>query len=145
MDRIDDELATVLRARELRVTRQRLLIHRALVELDRHSTAEEVLDQVSEVLPSASLPTVYATLELLRELGFVRRLSAGTGSTLYDPRREEHDHLVCRNCGAVEDIDRTVDAAPVLRAARRRGFRAEGAELVVTGLCAACASGGGAD
>jgi Fe2+ or Zn2+ uptake regulation protein len=139
MDRIDEELTTALRARDLRVTPQRLLIHRALRELDRHSTADEVLAHVSERLPNASLPTVYATLDLLGELGFVRQVSAGTGPALYDPRREEHHHLVCRRCGAVEDLDKTLDPAPVMRAARRRGFRPDGAELVITGLCNTCA------
>ena len=139
MDRIDEELTAALRARDLRVTPQRLLIHRALRELDRHSTADEVLAHVSGRLPNASLPTVYATLDLLGELGFVRRVSAGTGPALYDPRREEHHHLVCRVCGAVEDLETTLDAASVLRAARRRGFEPDGAELVVTGLCEECA------
>jgi Fe2+ or Zn2+ uptake regulation protein len=139
MDHIDAELTAALRARAMRVTPQRLAIHRALRELDRHSTADEILAQVSERLPNASLPTVYSTLELLGELGFVRRVSAGTGPTLYDPRLDEHHHLVCRRCGAVEDMDTTLDPAPVLRAARRRGFQADGAELVVTGLCRDCA------
>jgi Fe2+ or Zn2+ uptake regulation protein len=141
-DQIDAELTEALRARELRVTPQRLLIHRALRELDRHSTAEEVLAHVSGRLPNASLPTVYATLDLLGELGFARKVSAGGGPALYDPRREEHHHFVCRSCGAVSDLDTSLDAAPVLRAARRRGFRPDGAELVVTGLCEECARAG---
>jgi Fe2+ or Zn2+ uptake regulation protein len=141
-DQIDAELTEALRARELRVTPQRLLIHRALRELDRHSTAEEVLAHVSGRLPNASLPTVYATLDLLGELGFARKISAGGGPALYDPRREEHHHFVCRSCGAVSDLDTSLDAAPVLRAARRRGFRPDGAELVVTGLCEECARAG---
>jgi Fe2+ or Zn2+ uptake regulation protein len=134
----DQQLKQTLRERGLRVTPQRILIHRALAELGRHSTAEEVLESVAARLPNASLPTVYATLELLEDLGIARRIAASSAATLWDPRPERHHHLVCRSCGTVEDLDVTVDALGAFRAARRRGFRPDGAELVVGGLCDRC-------
>lgn len=138
-DTSDAALESALRERGMRVTPQRLLIHRALRDLDRHVTADELLAAVEERLPNASLPTVYATLEVLGELGLVRRISAGSGAAaLYDPRPDDHHHLACRVCGAVEDLDAHVDAAAALRAARRRGFSPEHGELVLSGLCSSC-------
>ena len=134
----DSTLVESLRSTGHRVTPQRVLIHRTLRDLGRHATAEEVQANVSERLPNASLPTIYATLDLFEELGLVRRIAAGTGPALYDPRTDEHQHMVCRRCGRVEDLDAGIDAAPALREARRRGFSPHGAELVVSGLCAAC-------
>jgi Fe2+ or Zn2+ uptake regulation protein len=134
----DEMLIAALRERGLRVTTQRLLIHRALTELDRHASAEQVLQRVSERLPTASLPTVYAALELFEELGVVRRVAASAGVTLWDPRPERHHHFVCRRCGAIEDIDAPLDVDRVLRAARGRGLRPYETELVLTGLCATC-------
>ena len=133
------DLIAGLHERGLRVTPQRLLIHRALRELDRHVTAEELLGAVSERLPNASLPTVYSTLEVFEQLGAVRRVPVRGGPVLYDPRPHPHQHLHCRRCGAVQDLDTEVDARPALAAARKRGFRPDGAELVVSGLCSACA------
>jgi Fe2+ or Zn2+ uptake regulation protein len=133
-------LIAALRARGQRVTSQRLVIGRLLRELDRHVTAEEVLRRASEQLPGVSLPTVYATLDLLTELGEARRVSVG-GPVLYDPRVQDHVHLRCRVCGLVDDLEVDVDTARALRAARRVGFEAEGAELVVEGRCAECAAG----
>ena len=78
----------------MRVTPQRVVVHRALSELGRHVTADELLDAVAERLPNVSLPTIYATLELLEELGMVRRVQRA-GTTLFDPRTEPHHHLVC--------------------------------------------------
>jgi Fe2+ or Zn2+ uptake regulation protein len=135
----DERLAGALRERGHRVTSQRLVIGRLLRELDRHVTAEEVLRRASEQLPGVSLPTVYATLDLLAELGEARRVSVG-GPVLYDPRVEDHAHLRCRSCGVVTDVDVPFDTAVALRAAREAGFTPEGAELVVEGLCAACAA-----
>jgi Fe2+ or Zn2+ uptake regulation protein len=93
---------------------------------------------VEAQLPNASLPTVYATLELFEELGIAHRVAAGTSATLWDPRSEPHHHLVCRSCGAVEDLEAEVDTARAFRAARRRGFRPDGSELIVAGLCERC-------
>jgi Fe2+ or Zn2+ uptake regulation protein len=137
-EQIDAELADALRRRGQRVTSQRLVIHRALRELDRHVTAEEVLAAVSPQLPNLSLPTVYSTLDLFEELGVVRRAAVVEGAALYDPRTDGHHHLVCRNCGRVEDLDAKVDLGPAMRAAKRHGFASDDAELVLTGLCSDC-------
>jgi Fe2+ or Zn2+ uptake regulation protein len=135
----EQRLVAALRERGQRVTSQRLVIGRLLRELDRHVTAEEVLRRASEQLPGVSLPTVYATLDLLAELGEARRVSVG-GPVLYDPRTEDHVHLRCRTCGRVEDLEVDLDTARALRAARAAGFEAQSAELVVEGRCAACAA-----
>src|SRR5512144_1366908 len=113
----DALLSEALRARGQRVTSQRLVIGRLLRESDRHVTAEEVLRRAGERLPGMSLPTVYATLDLLADLGLARRVSVG-GPVLYDPRTEEHAHVRCRACGRVEDLETPLDAAPALHAAR---------------------------
>jgi Fe2+ or Zn2+ uptake regulation protein len=134
----EEEFRASLRERGFRVTPQRILIHRAFTELGRHATAEEVLAHVEPQLPNASLPTVYAALELFEELGIAHRVAAGSATALWDPRPERHHHLICRSCGAVDDLDVRIDAARALRAARRRGFRAEGSELIVSGLCERC-------
>src|SRR5207248_1641775 len=53
----DSQLSAVLHARGQRVTPQRLVINRALHELNRHVTAEEVLASVTDRLPNVSAPT----------------------------------------------------------------------------------------
>ena len=137
MDNVSDDLSTALRERGMRVTPQRVVLHRALRELDRHVTADELLDSVADRLPNVSLPTIYATLELLEELGMVRRVQRA-GTTLFDPRIEPHHHLVCTACGAMEDLDCELDTATLERAAARRGFGPERIEAVVHGRCASC-------
>jgi Fe2+ or Zn2+ uptake regulation protein len=89
-------------------------------------------------LPGISVPTVYSTLELLADLGLARRLTAAPGAVLYDPRTDDHHHMVCERCGAVEDIDSGVDTAAAMRAATRQGFAPARAELVVSGICRSC-------
>jgi Fe2+ or Zn2+ uptake regulation protein len=135
---IDNRLVDALRASGHRVTPQRLVIHRALRDLKRHASAEEVLGAVDAKLPGVSLPTVYATLELLEELGLARRVGPAGGRVLFDPRLDEHAHLVCSSCGRVEDIETGLDTARLTAAARRKGWRKARAGVVVTGVCSDC-------
>jgi Fur family ferric uptake transcriptional regulator/Fur family peroxide stress response transcriptional regulator len=136
---MSEPLSDRLRARGQRVTSQRLVLNEVLGDLGRHVSAEEVVRAASDRLPGLSLPTVYATLDLFEELGLVRRVPAAGGAVLYDPRTDEHAHLVCRNCGTVQDLEIEHDFEPLLAAATASGAKAERAEVVVAGLCADCA------
>jgi Fe2+ or Zn2+ uptake regulation protein len=136
--RDDAELAELLRGRGLRATSQRVVMHRLLRDRDRHVSAEELLSEASERLPGVSLPTVYATLELFEQLGIVRRVNGGSGTLLWDTRADTHHHMICRNCGRIEDLETPLDLEPARRSAAGSGFEADRAEVVVSGLCARC-------
>jgi Fe2+ or Zn2+ uptake regulation protein len=133
------DLTETLRARGMRVTPQRLAVHGALQALGTHSTAEEVLERVHGTVPGVSLPTVYAALDLLADLGLANRVQAGR-AVRFDPRTQPHHHLVCSSCGAVTDLDADVELGPALAQATALGARASGAEVIVRGLCARCAA-----
>src|SRR2546429_986910 len=135
----DSQLSAVLHARGQRVTPQRLVINRALHELNRHVTAEEVLASVTDRLPNVSAPTVYSTLELFEDLGLVHRLGVRQGAVLYDPRPDPHDHMVCDRCGKIEDLDAGVELDGALFRAERGGFVPKRAEIRISGLCSDCA------
>lgn len=135
----DASLTASLRERGQRVTPQRLGIARVVREFNGHATAEVVHARVAERLPGVSLPTVYATLELLDELGEVRRLATEGGAVVYDARTDDHAHVVCRRCGSIADVEALVDRTAVLDAAREAGFAPDDAQVVVRGLCTTCA------
>lgn len=135
---LDSELIAALRRTGHRVTPQRLVIHRALRERATHLSAEQVHRATARALPATSLPTVYATLELLAELGLARRLDAGTATVLYDGRTDPHHHAVCRVCGSITDLELELDEHAVAGAARRAGISPHATQLTVTGTCAAC-------
>jgi Fe2+ or Zn2+ uptake regulation protein len=137
---IDERLIRQLRERGMRVTPQRLVIHRALCSQSQHMTAEQVLASVSAVLPGTSLPTVYSTLELLETLQLVRRVGTGNGAVVFDSRVEPHAHTVCRRCGAMADLDGASAPNDALTKAQAGGFVPDHAQLVVWGLCRTCAA-----
>jgi len=134
----DTALSDALRARGLRVTPQRIAIARALRELDGHVTAEVVYGHVSAQMPGVSLPTVYAALELLQQLGLIRRVATEGGTVVWDARVADHHHAVCTHCGVIVDVDAELDQTGVVAAAQAAGFAVDDAQLVVRGLCADC-------
>jgi Fe2+ or Zn2+ uptake regulation protein len=134
------DLVELLHSRGQRVTSQRLVILRELRRRRQHATAEEIHRAVHHELPGTATPTVYATLDLLVELGLARRIDTGTAA-LFDARLDPHQHAVCRRCGRVQDVDGLLDASTLLRAAGERGFHADSAELIISGLCEECAAG----
>jgi Fe2+ or Zn2+ uptake regulation protein len=136
---LETSLAAALRERGQRVTPQRLMIARVVSDLDRHVTAETVFDEVGRRLPGVSLPTVYATLDLLESIGLVHRVATERGAVIYDPRTDAHHHLACRRCGKIVDVEAPVEAGALLSAARASGFAPDQAQVVVRGLCADCA------
>ena len=138
-----EDLVALLRARGQRVTSQRLIILRELRRRGCHATAEEIRREVLNDLPGISTPTVYATLELLVELGLARKLDVGVGASLYDARTDSHQHTVCRRCGRIDDLEVEIDRDALMHAAAMVGFRPREAELVIAGTCAQCARASG--
>jgi Fur family ferric uptake transcriptional regulator/Fur family peroxide stress response transcriptional regulator len=136
-----EDLVALLRERGHRVTSQRLVILRELRRHGGHATAEAIHRAVHRDLPGTSIPTVYAALDLLVDLGLARKLDVGLGAALYDARTEAHQHAVCRRCGRIDDLDIELDPRALLaQAGAGEGFEPRATELVISGLCAACAA-----
>src|SRR3954449_2424825 len=133
------DLPLLLRERGYRATSQRIAIHEAVHDAGRHLTAEQVMSLVGDRLPGISLPTVYATLDVLEELGLVRRVHTPS-ALLFDPRPDEHAQALCRRGGRVDDVDAAADLEAPVAAAARAGYAPDGAEVLVTGLCPDCRS-----
>lgn len=132
------ELRRVLHDTGLRVTRPRLAVLAALAG-HAHASADEVHAAVRTVLPATSLQAVYNVLGDLTAAGLLRRLELAGSSARYERRvGDNHHHLVCRACGAIEDIDCAVGAAPCLTPAVAHGFSIDEADVTFWGLCPSC-------
>ncbi|HYN97865.1 MAG TPA: Fur family transcriptional regulator [Pilimelia sp.] len=131
-------LAEVLRARGLRLTPQRQLVLGAVRELG-HATPEQVHGAVREVAAGVNITTVYRTLELLEELGLVTHTHLSHGSPTYHAATDDqHVHLVCRACGAVDEIDPALVEPIAGRLARERGFLLDIGHVALFGVCSGC-------
>jgi Fe2+ or Zn2+ uptake regulation protein len=138
MDATDFE--TQLRASSLRVTRPRLAVL-AAVHASPHADTDTVIGLVRERHPAVSHQAVYDVLRALTDAGLLRRIQPAGSTARYEARTgDNHHHAVCRSCGAIEDVDCAVGAAPCLTASHDHGFVVEEAEVVYWGICPACAA-----
>lgn len=127
-----------LRDKGLRVTAPRLAVLAVVGRLP-HATAETVLDAVREDLPSVSVQGVYDVLHALSDAGILRRIEPAGHPARYERRTgDNHHHVVCRECGALDDVDCAVGHAPCLTPSSTSGFSVEVAEVNYWGLCPDC-------
>lgn len=88
----------------LKYSRQREAIKNYLVGRLDHPTADMVYSAIRETYPNISLGTVYRNLTLLANQGEIIKISCGENSDRFDARTELHYHIICENCGQVEDL-----------------------------------------
>lgn len=136
----DRDFEPLLREADLRVTRPRLAVLRA-VHAHPHTDTASVLAAVRAGQPAVSHQTVYDVLAALSDTGILRKIQPAGSVARYELRvGDNHHHVVCRTCGAVQDVDCAVGAAPCIEASDSHGFVIDEAEVTYWGLCPACAS-----
>jgi Fur family ferric uptake transcriptional regulator len=135
---MSDDLRQQLRENGLQVTAQRLAVMRA-VSSRPHATADELIEDVRNVIGAVSRQAVYDILAILAERNLVRRIQPAGSAARYEDRVDDnHHHLICRGCGTTSDIDCAVGLAPCLTATIDHGFEIDEAEVIYWGRCPAC-------
>lgn len=128
----------VLRAHGLAVTAQRLAILRA-VGRHPHATAEDIADAARRDLGAVSRQTVYDALHTMVERGIIRQIQPiGSPARFEDRVADNHHHIICRECGALADVDCATGSAPCLTASNDHGFVIDEAEVAYWGRCPSC-------
>jgi Fur family ferric uptake transcriptional regulator len=79
----------------------------------RHMTAEDVFKALLEEQSDIGLATVYRVLMQFEQAGILVRSNFESGKAVYELNEgQHHDHLVCLDCGRVEEFFRPRDRAP---------------------------------
>ncbi len=131
-----DEFVQFLKSRGYKVTEPRLRVAKLVFGRRGHFTAEELLREA----PGISRATLYRTLALLVEGGFVRERKFSETSKVYENAagKREHFHLVCVNCDRIEEIEPQEVFRALEAAAEAKGFKVLKVEVAVFGLCSKC-------
>lgn len=138
-----DRIKKQLHSSSYKLTPQREATVRVLLENEEdHLSAEDVYLLVKEKSPEIGLATVYRTLELLTELKVVDKINFGDGVSRYDLRKEGaahfHHHLVCMECGTVDEIEEDLleDVEEIIE--RDWKFKIKDHRLTFHGICHLC-------
>ena len=138
-----DRFVGYLREHNLPVTAQRLAIAETLLTSHRHLSAEEVAQEVTAAGRKVGTATVYRTIDTLLESGLVVERDFGEGFRRFEPARDipHHEHLVCTQCGKVEEFrDERLERMTTI-VAESRGFARQRHRLVIHGVCKDCQTG----
>ena len=131
-----------LREQKLKLTPQRARIFDRAFETHDHFTAETLYEWLKkEEGPSVSRATVYRTLTLLVEGEFLGSFESGRGELLYEHvmGHRHHDHLVCSDCGRIEEFfDERIERIQE-EICERFGFELVDHDHRLVGRCKACA------
>ncbi|HZS14461.1 MAG TPA: Fur family transcriptional regulator [Candidatus Dormibacteraeota bacterium] len=122
-----------------RLTPQRRLVYDTLAGVTSHPDAEQLIALVRQRDASISVATVYNTLRILADAGWVRELRGLGPKTRYDANTGDHDHFTCRVCGTVEDIPAQHSGPLALRGDGFDRYRVDEVRVHALGCCASCA------
>src|SRR5215831_2727682 len=125
----------------LKATGPRIVSLAALEHDSTHPTAEDLYDTLRRDHPSLSLSTVYHTLDVFIRTGLCRRVS-GLGDRLrVDGTPQDHDHAVCRLCGAIFDVGREHVQLPTPPGPVSHGLTVTGIRLEYEVICSGLPGG----
>lgn len=134
-----DDAEARLRAGGLRVTAPRKAVL-AEVAAHPHADADTIARAVRAHHGSVSTQAVYDVLRVLTRRELVRRIEPAGSPARYESRvGDNHHHIVCRTCGAIEDVDCAVGRAPCLDPIINHGFVVDETDVTYWGFCPACA------
>jgi len=134
-----ERIARQLSHEGYRLTRPRRAVIQVLLAEESYLSPAEIQERARTHYPSVGLVTVYRTLNLLSQLGFVRRIHTGAGCHGYAAAQNGHrHHLVCRSCGAVVEFEGCDLSSFEARISQETGFAIEDHILELSGVCATC-------
>ncbi|HZQ10126.1 MAG TPA: Fur family transcriptional regulator [Anaerolineae bacterium] len=132
-----------LRQHHRKLTRPRQAILDIIAAADHHLTVAEIHKRARKKYPHLGLVTVYRTLDLLTELGYVQRVHFTQGCHSYAAIAQGHaHHLVCSSCGRAEEFE-DCDLEPLIATLQRKtGYEINVHMLELMGRCPKCARAG---
>ncbi|HDQ15310.1 MAG TPA: transcriptional repressor, partial [Sediminispirochaeta sp.] len=132
-----------------RLTVPRQIILEILEENNDFLSAEDLFLLVHQRQPGIGLATVYRTLQLLVDLGFVTRIDGGDGRGRFKLATEDEAQkrgvLICNNCYQTISLDSMSDEQKQLleqlekNIEKAEGFKARSTILQIYGVCERCA------
>ena len=98
------EIRNKLIEKGLKVTPQRIAILEAIIKLNNHPTAENIIDYIRNNHPNIATATVYKVLDALVANELIKKVKTEKDVMRYDAVMESHHHLYCSESDRIEDF-----------------------------------------
>ena len=132
------DYATLLKESGLKATFQRMNILEN-IEAYGHMSIDAIYEEVIKTHPSLSLATVYKNIILMVEKGVLVEVPITGKKSKYELSKEDHIHLVCTECGEVEDKPRHSAADALFTSmTAKENFTLSKQQVNLYGVCTHC-------
>lgn len=98
-----DKIRNKLVEKELKVTPQRMAILEAIIKLNNHPTAENIIDYIRKNYPNIATATVYKVLDALVANELIEKVKTERDVMRYDAIMESHHHIYYSDSDRIED------------------------------------------
>jgi Fur family transcriptional regulator, peroxide stress response regulator len=133
-----DRFFAAHRERGLPITAQRQAVFEAILDRTDHPTAEQLYRAVRDALPQISRMTVHRILGTFVSLGLISKTCHPGSAARFDPKLQQHHHLVCLDCGRIIDVeDPRLNRIPWPEVSPKQ-FHIEDYHVHFRGRCARC-------
>jgi len=134
--------ASFLRAGDYRSTRERSQVLDAVLSSKGHFDADELYLKMKSAGQKVSRATVYNTLDLLLESGFISKYRFAENQSRYEKvfGRPHHDHLICLECGEITEFVNDKVAVVQSEICSEKKFKPQSATFQIFGICSNCVS-----
>ena len=125
---------SLLQNNDLKATIQRTSILKSIDQAG-HINVDEIYEDVKELHPTLSLATIYKNIILMQENNVIVEVPMNGQKSKYELTKEEHMHLICQVCGAIEDREIRPEAKEALVV---ENFKLNSSKINLYGVCQSC-------
>ena len=122
----------------MRYSKQRDEILNIVLESCDHPTAKMVYEKARYIIPNISLGTVYRNLNVLSEMGEIKKIPTYDGDDRFDKILTNHNHIHCTICGKVSDVDPGLMNIDYDKINKETGFKVTECNFNIKGICQDC-------
>ncbi|RDU66019.1 transcriptional repressor [Helicobacter didelphidarum] len=125
-----------LKIKKLKVTPQRVTILKEIAEYG-HASIDDIYERIKKTYPSISLATIYKNVTILCQFNVLSEIKVPGYKQKYELNREKHVHIVCDQCGKLEDI--YIDFSALEQDCQKNsGYNIHRFSAIFMGICPEC-------
>ncbi len=106
-----DDISNILKERDIKITQGRMAVLSIFLENHKPMDVNFVFNKLKKKFNEV---TVYRIISCFEKSGILRRVDLRKDSVFFEFNKDHHHHIVCMNCGEIEDFEENKDIEKIL-------------------------------
>lgn len=135
-----DTFRRFLESKELKLTKQRIIILKQVLGTNDHFNADEIYEATRKKQLNISRATVYRTLSHIEKCDLIRKLESVNGRSYYEHMlsKKQHEHIYCTQCGKIIEFSDSIMEERIKTVSGLNGFTITNHAFQIFGICNDC-------